>query len=79
MRAFEFRAGGDFYTFMRGLDGKGGEGESDTPGCFLAIVPHERIVCPHQDEADSEKYNEMGFFDGWGTCISQLEAFAKRL
>lgn len=40
VRAFDFRPGGDFHTFMRGPDG----GTSDNPGCFLEIVSHERIV-----------------------------------
>jgi uncharacterized protein YndB with AHSA1/START domain len=41
VRAFEFRPGGDFYTFMRGPNA--GE-ESDNPGAFLEIVPQQRIV-----------------------------------
>ncbi len=40
VRAFDFRAGGDFCTFMRSPDG----GESDNPGCFLEVAPQERIV-----------------------------------
>lgn len=111
VRAFDFRPGGDFHTFMRGPDGD----TSDNPGCFLEIVPHERIVwtsmltggwrpaapwlamtaiftladegigtrytalCLHKDPADSHKYDEMGFFDGWNTCITQLEAYAQQL
>jgi len=115
VRKFEFYAGGDFHTFMRGPDGKGGEGESDNPGCFLEISPLERIVftsmltggwrpttpwigitaiftladegkgtrytarCLHRDETESKKHADMGFYDGWGTCITQLEAYAKSL
>jgi uncharacterized protein YndB with AHSA1/START domain len=111
VRAFDFRSGGDFYTFMRGPDG----GTSDNPGCFLEIVPHERIVwtsmltggwrpakpwlpmtgvftlvdegqgtrytarCLHQNPEDSQKHETMGFFDGWNTCITQLEAYAGKL
>jgi uncharacterized protein YndB with AHSA1/START domain len=111
LREFEFRAGGGFYTFMRGPDG----GESDNPGCFLEIVPRERIVwtsmliggwrpatpwigmtaiftmedegsgtryvarCLHKDPEDSRRHEEMGFFDGWGTCMTQIEALAKAL
>lgn len=41
VRAFELRPGGAFHTFMSGPDG----GTSDNPGCFLEIVPGERIVC----------------------------------
>jgi hypothetical protein len=40
VRAFELRAGGAFHTFMHGPDG----GRSDNPGCFLEVVPFERIV-----------------------------------
>ena len=40
VRAFDFRPGGDFHTFMSGPDG----GSSDNPGCFLEIVPGERIA-----------------------------------
>ena len=40
VRAFDFRNGGAFHTFMSGPDG----GESDNPGIFLDIVPMERIV-----------------------------------
>ena len=40
VRAFELRPGGAFHTFMSGPDG----GTSDNPGCFLEIVPGERIV-----------------------------------
>jgi uncharacterized protein YndB with AHSA1/START domain len=44
VRAFELRPGGGFHTFMRGPDG----GSSDNPGCFLAVVAHERIVFTSQ-------------------------------
>jgi uncharacterized protein YndB with AHSA1/START domain len=40
VRAFDFRPGGAFHTFMQGPDG----GTSDNPGCFLEVVPHSRIV-----------------------------------
>lgn len=40
MRAFDFRNGGAFHTFMSGPDG----GESDNPGLFLEVAPLERIV-----------------------------------
>lgn len=115
VRKFDFRPGGDFYTFMRGPDGNGGEGTSDNPGCFLEIVPHERIVStsmltggyrPHkswlpmtaifsmQDEGEgtrytaralhmnaeeAQKHKDMGFYEGWGICITQLEEFAQSL
>lgn len=119
VRKFDFRAGGDFHTYMTGPDGKGGTGESDNPGCFLEIVPMERIVGTsvmvggwrpvtawmpmtsiiemrdeakdgvqgtryvarvlHLNEADRRRHEEMGFHEGWGTCISQLEQFAATL
>jgi uncharacterized protein YndB with AHSA1/START domain len=111
VKAFDFGQGGDFHTLMRGPEG----GESDNPGCFLEIVPHEKIVwtsmltggwrpgtpwlgmtaiftmadegegtryvarCLHKDSADRKKHEEMGFFDGWGTCATQLEEFAQTL
>lgn len=40
VRAFDLRPGGAFHTFMRGPDG----GTSDNPGCFLEIVPQQRLV-----------------------------------
>ena len=40
VRAFDLRPGGAFHTVMSGPDG----GTSDNPGCFLEIVPGERIV-----------------------------------
>jgi uncharacterized protein YndB with AHSA1/START domain len=40
VREFDFKAGGGFYTFLRGPDG----GTSDNPGCFLAVEPMARIV-----------------------------------
>lgn len=33
----------------------------------------------HPDNAWSEKHREMGFFEGWGACIDQLEEFAAQL
>lgn len=112
VRKFDFRPGGDFYTFMRG---PGGEGESDNPGCFLEIVPQEKISWTsclsggyrpntpwmpmtaiftmadegkgtryiarvlHLNEEEAQKHVDMGFYDGWGTCITQLEEFAQKL
>lgn len=115
VRAFQFYPGGSFHTFLHGPDGKGGTGTSDNPGCFLEIVPKERIVgtsmltggwrpaiswlpmtmivtmadegtgtryiarCLHKDAADAKRHLDMGFYEGWGTCISQLEALAQKL
>jgi uncharacterized protein YndB with AHSA1/START domain len=33
----------------------------------------------HPDEATRNRHAAMGFFDGWNTCIDQLEAFARQL
>jgi uncharacterized protein YndB with AHSA1/START domain len=111
VRAFDMRPGGDFYTFMRGPEG----GESDNPGCFVEIVPMEKIAfttmlvggwrpaspwmpmtgvftmadegegtrytatAMHRDAADAKNHEDMGFYDGWGTCVTQIEEFAKTL
>jgi uncharacterized protein YndB with AHSA1/START domain len=111
VRAFDLRPGGAFHTFMQGPEG----GTSDNPGCFVEIVPLERLVFTtclgadwrpgtpwmpmtaaitmgdeaegtryvahvmHPDKATRDKHEEMGFFDGWNTCIDQLEAFARQL
>ena len=111
VRAFDMRPGGAFHTFMQGPDG----GTSDNPGCFLEIVPMEKIVSTsalvagyrpgtpwlsmtavitmadegdgtryiarvmHPDEATRKQHEEMGFYEGWGICITQLEEFAQQL
>jgi len=111
VRAFDFRAGGAFHTYMTGPDG----GESDNPGLFLEIAPMERIVwtsmlvegwrpaapwlamtgifileddgantrytarCLHKDDADREQHEKMGFFEGWGNMIQQMEEVARAL
>lgn len=111
VRAFDFRPGGAFHTFMSGPDG----GTSDNPGLFLDIAPMEWIIwtsmlvegwrpatpwlgltgiftladdgagtryvarCLHRDDADRQKHVDMGFFDGWGTVIGQLEEVARSL
>ena len=31
----------------------------------------------HPDLATHDRHAEMGFFEGWNTCIDQLEAFAR--
>ena len=31
----------------------------------------------HADQASRDRHEEMGFFDGWNTCIDQLEALAR--
>jgi uncharacterized protein YndB with AHSA1/START domain len=44
------------------------EGRQDTR--YVATVMHP-------DRATRDRHEEMGFFDGWNTCIDQLEAFAR--
>ena len=111
VKAFEFRAGGAFHTYMTGPDG----GVSDNPGCFLEIVPEQRIVCTsmltgnwrptspwigitsifsmedadggtrytaccmHRTADESRKHEEMGFYEGWGIMIDQMDEFAQTL
>ena len=33
----------------------------------------------HKDEEDRRRHEEMGFYDGWGTCIEQLGELAAEL
>lgn len=33
----------------------------------------------HPDAATRDRHAELGFFDGWGTCVDQLEAIAREL
>lgn len=111
VKEFDLRAGGGFHTFMSGPDG----GSSDNPGCFLEVIPQEKIVwttmltsgwqpttpwlgitaifsmadegegtryiarCLHKDLEDRKKHEDMGFYEGWGACMTQLEALAKEL
>jgi uncharacterized protein YndB with AHSA1/START domain len=38
-----------------------------------------RALVRHKSGADRQKHDEMGFHDGWGTCLDQLEALAGTL
>ena len=38
-----------------------------------------RAVVRHKSPEDRVKHEEMGFFQGWGTCLTQLEELAARL
>jgi uncharacterized protein YndB with AHSA1/START domain len=38
-----------------------------------------RALVRHKSEQDRTKHEEMGFFQGWGTCLTQLEELATRL
>lgn len=44
VKAFDFRPGGAMHTYMTGPLPDGSQGTSDNPGCFLEIVPQQRIV-----------------------------------
>jgi uncharacterized protein YndB with AHSA1/START domain len=33
----------------------------------------------HKDKITREQHEQLGFFEGWGTCITQLEAYARSL
>jgi uncharacterized protein YndB with AHSA1/START domain len=38
-----------------------------------------RALVRHKSPDDRAKHEAMGFFQGWGTCLSQLEALAAQL
>lgn len=38
-----------------------------------------RALVRHKSDADRQKHLDMGFHDGWGICLNQLEALAGRL
>jgi uncharacterized protein YndB with AHSA1/START domain len=46
----------------------------------MAVVIMTRYIATvmHPDKATKDRHQEMGFFDGWNTCIDQLEAFAQQ-
>ena len=107
--AMDMRPGGGFETLMS-EDGR--EFQPHLEGCFLDVVPMQRIVFTtvlkagwqpfepwlpmtaimtmeddgpdtkyvaralHRSEEDSQKHADMGFMDGWGMVIDQLEAVA---
>lgn len=56
-------------------------------GFMTAIITFEAVAggtrytarVLHKDEADRERHEQMGFFDGWGTATRQLEAVAAGL
>jgi uncharacterized protein YndB with AHSA1/START domain len=33
----------------------------------------------HPDKATRDRHEEMGFFEGWNTCLKQLAELAERL
>ena len=107
----DVRPGGGFETRMR--EGAG-EFQPHVEGCFLDVVPEERLVFTtaltegwrpaepwltltaimtftpedggtryaarvlHKNAADSQKHEEMGFHEGWGTTVGQLAALLER-
>jgi uncharacterized protein YndB with AHSA1/START domain len=38
-----------------------------------------RALVRHKNPEDRAKHEEMGFFQGWGTCLTQLEELAAQL
>ncbi|MGX1305400.1 uncharacterized protein YndB with AHSA1/START domain [Amorphus suaedae] len=107
---FELVPGGAFNVRMHGPEGE----RHEHPGCFLEIVPEQRIVLTsclgrgwspianpfiplsaiftmedidggtaytatarHMDRPGRDQHEEMGFFEGWGTCIDQLVEVVK--
>ena len=38
-----------------------------------------RALVRHKNPDDRKKHEDMGFFQGWGTCLTQLEELAGRL
>ena len=116
-----FEEVGDGCDGFAAVPGRTAHGEDEVteavagPGCFLEVVPLERIVMTslltggwrpatpwlamtaiismadeglgtrygarvlHKDSADSDRHKNMGFFDGWNTCITQLEELAQKI
>jgi uncharacterized protein YndB with AHSA1/START domain len=38
-----------------------------------------RALVRHKDPEDRKKHDDMGFFQGWGTCLTQLDELAAKL
>lgn len=38
-----------------------------------------RALVRHKSPEDKKKHEDMGFFQGWGTCLTQLEELASKL
>jgi uncharacterized protein YndB with AHSA1/START domain len=36
-----------------------------------------RALVRHKSDEDRRKHEEMGFYQGWGTCLDQLDALAR--
>ena len=48
---------------------------SDAPGGGTTYT----AIARHRNPDSRKQHEEMGFFDGWGTVVTQLEAYAKGL
>ncbi|MCH8489683.1 MAG: SRPBCC family protein [Oceanicaulis sp.] len=38
---------------------------------------HYRALVRHKSPESRQKHEDMGFYEGWGTCLNQLEALAR--
>ena len=38
-----------------------------------------RALVRHKNAQDLARHKEMGFFQGWGTCLTQLQELAAKL
>jgi uncharacterized protein YndB with AHSA1/START domain len=64
-----------------------GSSSNCAPFYFTAIITFEdhgggtryTARALHKDDRDRKIHEEMGFFDGWGTCFDQLVAVVKKL
>lgn len=53
-----------------------------TADIAMEAVPDGRLyraLVRHKKPEDRKKHEDMGFFQGWGTCLTQLEELAVRL
>lgn len=53
-----------------------------TAEIIMAAAPggtRYRAIVRHKSPEDQTKHEEMGFFQGWATCLMQLEALAGQL
>lgn len=51
---------------------------------MILLEPHGKgtkytAIAIHGDEASRKKHEEMGFHEGWGTCLDQLVAYVKTI
>jgi hypothetical protein len=51
--------------------------QSDADGARIGRT--NRALVRHKDAQDRAKHEEIGFFQGWGTCLTQLEELAAQL